>query len=89
MLAVLADRVTLAHALGLAAIRWMFTNTILLTALGYGDFGLLARPSLAVATAVPHLVWALCLGWLMRQEDEGHALFPLHLHWRLSHARRH
>jgi hypothetical protein len=91
MLAVLTDRVTLTGALGLGALRWFFTQVVVLPAVGFGDFGLLGTPALALATAVPHLAYALCLGWLMRQEEAGHAPLPLHFHWHswaASHHRR-
>jgi len=89
LLAVLTERVTLADALGLGALRWLFTQVVVLPALGLGDFGLLRTPTLAlaIATALPHVTYALFLGWLMHQEDEGHALLPLHLR-RWAHARR-
>jgi hypothetical protein len=93
LLAVVTERVNFTNALGLGAMRWFSTNVLVAPTLGWGDFGLLHLPAVSLATMLPHLAYALSVGWLMRQEDEGRAPIPLHLHlphlhWRPSFVGR-
>jgi hypothetical protein len=89
LLAVVTDRVTPSNALGLGALRWLWTQIMVAPALGWGDFGFLHMPLLPLVTVLPHAAYTVCLGWLMRQEDEGHVPIPIHLHWhrRSAHVR--
>jgi hypothetical protein len=79
LLTTFAEPVQVSDALGLGLLRWLTTELILLPALGLADFGLglgLGRgPALIVATAVPHLAYALSLGWLLTR-DERRAAVP-------------
>jgi hypothetical protein len=69
-LAFLSHPVTLSSALGLGALRWFFTQSVVLPALGWQNYSFfMNRPSIALATMLPHLGWAISLGWLLRQED--------------------
>jgi hypothetical protein len=74
LLSTLSERVDFADALGLGLLRWLGTQLILLPALGWADFGLDRGPALALATAVPHLAYALTLGWLTTRERKHLAL---------------
>src|SRR5207247_3460902 len=67
MLSVLAEPVTMGSALGLGLLRWFATQVLVLPALGWSEFGLRNTPLLALATAVPHLTYALTVGWRMRR----------------------
>ena len=100
LLAVVAAPITLGSALGLATLRWFFTGGLLLPALGWGDFGLLRSPWLWLATMLPQLAYALTLGTVLHQEDEGreptllhpsqwHILHPRQWHFAHAHSRRH
>jgi hypothetical protein len=75
LLTTLADPVDLGHALAIGALRWMTTQVVVLPALGWADFGLARGPALMLATALPHLAYAVALGLLLRRDDQ-----------RLSHA---
>jgi hypothetical protein len=70
LLCFLSRPVTMASALGLGLLRWVYTGTLTLTLLGFGDFGLRRSPLLFAAIAVPHLAWALAMGALMHRDDE-------------------
>jgi hypothetical protein len=86
LLALVSEPVTVPSALGMGALRWFFTQVVVLSALGWGDFALFHRPSIALVTMLPQLGYALSLGWLMRQEDLGRE--PIWLHRRQWHLAR-
>jgi hypothetical protein len=65
LLSTLSQRVDMGDALALGFLRWLATQLIVFSALGWSEFGLEHAPSLALATALPHLAYALSLGWLM------------------------
>ena len=48
----------------------MITQVMVLPAFGWAEFGLMRNPWLAMVTVVPHLAWALSIGWLMSRDDE-------------------
>lgn len=77
LLTVLSDRVTLSSALGFGLLRWFWTQVVLFPALRWGDFALLGNPWMSVATLASHATYALALGWLLREEEPGHAQLAL------------
>jgi hypothetical protein len=85
LLALLSEPITRPSALGLGLLRWLTTQWVIFPALGWGEFGFLHNPGLAVVSALPHLAFALSLGWAMRQEDEGREPLPILLHPRQWH----
>jgi hypothetical protein len=89
MLTVLSEPVTMPSALGLGALRWFFTQNVVFPALGWFNFGLEQSPTLWLISIWPHLAWALSLGWLMRQEEEGRERLWLHpRQWHLARIPR-
>jgi hypothetical protein len=68
-LTVLCDPVDLRHALALGALRWMATQVVVFPIVGLADFGLAAGTGPMLATTLPHLVYAVSLGVLMRRDD--------------------
>jgi hypothetical protein len=88
MLALLSEPITIVAALGMGAIRWSTTQVIVAPALGWGDFGLFARPLISIYTLLPHLAFALVAAWLIRQDEPGRVPVERHLPpLRLVHAR--
>jgi hypothetical protein len=87
MLGMLAEPVTRASALGFGLLRWSVTQVLVAPALGWGDFGFLQRPWIAVQTLLPHLAYALAVGWLLHQEETGHVSLHLPRRLHLAHAR--
>jgi hypothetical protein len=69
LLTVFSEKVDLGDALALGLMRWLATQLLVLPALGWDDFGLAAGPGLLVATALPHLVYALGLWAFFGRED--------------------
>jgi hypothetical protein len=68
LLATLSEHVDMGDALALGVLRWLATQLVVMSLLGWAEFGLDRAPVLAVATAVPHLAYALTLGWLMHRD---------------------
>jgi hypothetical protein len=69
LLTTFSEKVDLGDALALGLLRWLATQLLVLPALGWDDFGLAAGPALLVATALPHLVYALALWAFFARED--------------------
>jgi hypothetical protein len=89
LLSLLSEPVTMASALGLGLLRWFGTQVLVLPALGWTEFGLALTPSIALVTLIPHLAYAVSLGWLMGREDEHPAGFlPPSWQHRLAHIPR-
>jgi hypothetical protein len=93
LLAIVTERVTISSALGMAGLRWLTTQIVVLPLIGFGDFGWMYGWPAMVVTALPHLAYGVTLGWLMQQEDEGREPIPLHfrhghLVWASQRGRR-
>jgi hypothetical protein len=69
LLTVLSDEIRLADALAVGVMRWLATQWLVFPFLGWLDFGLGRGLAPALATAVPHLAYALTLGFGMRRDD--------------------
>jgi hypothetical protein len=78
LLAVLVERLTMSTALALGLLRWLTTQVVVLPVVGWEPFGLAASPSLALATVLPHLAFALSLGWLARDDADVVTGLPGH-----------
>jgi hypothetical protein len=70
LLSALVERVTVSSALALGLLRWLTTQLLVLPLAGFPPFGLITSPPLALATAFPHLAFAVSLGWLLSHEDD-------------------
>jgi hypothetical protein len=64
--ALFRDRLSFARALGLAAALWVLVLVFFFPLVGWGFLGLSITPKLIVASAVPHLLFALFLWALCR-----------------------
>lgn len=60
------DALTFLRALGLAAVLWFLVLVIFFPLVGWGFFGLAVTPKLIVASAVPHLLFAIFLWGLCK-----------------------
>jgi hypothetical protein len=70
LLTTFSEPVDMRDALALGLLRWLTTQFLFLPALGWAEFGLGVGVSLAVATAIPQLAYAVSLGLLLRRDDE-------------------
>lgn len=72
------DALTFLRALGLAAALWVLVLVFFFPVVGWGFFGLAVTPKLIVASAVPHLLFAIFLWGLcrlaFRRFQAGHRL---------------
>ena len=64
--ALFRDRLTFGRALGLAVALWLLVLVFFFPVVGWGFLGLAVTPRLIVASAVPHLLFAVCLWGLCR-----------------------
>jgi hypothetical protein len=69
LLTVLSDEIRLSDALAMGLLRWLATQWLVFPFLGWADFGLGRGLGPALATAAPHLAYALTLGFGMRRDD--------------------
>lgn len=60
------DALTFLRALGLAAALWVFVLVFFFPVVGWGFLGLAVTPKLIVASAVPHLLFAIFLWGLCK-----------------------
>jgi hypothetical protein len=72
----LARPMTLGKGIGYAMLLWFTMQVIFIPWLGWGDFGLIRSPWLALYTMIMHLPYGVTLGWLgARDERLHHATF--------------
>jgi hypothetical protein len=67
----------LAQGLGVGFLRWYVLNLPVFLALGWGAFGLLETPLLALATLPVELLFGVTASWLLARDERGALRFQL------------